>query len=84
MKMSRKMRIPSMVCLLRPRAGMPMSRTKARSVPPAVHKPPTRRLGYARAPLVEAVVVMVRMAVPAEAPVILTGLLEPKLNMGRS
>jgi hypothetical protein len=39
-------------------------------------------LGYARAALVAAVVEMTRVAVPAVAPVIVTGLVEPKLNVG--
>jgi hypothetical protein len=41
-------------------------------------------LGTVRAPLVAAVVEMVSVAVTAEAPVIVTGLVEPKLSAGRS
>ena len=40
-------------------------------------------MGYVRAALVGAVVLMVRVAVPAVVPVMLTGLVEPKLNVGR-
>jgi hypothetical protein len=62
---------------------MPTSRIRARPVPPTVYHPTLGRAGYARLSL-DAVVVIVRVAVPAEAPLILTGLVEPKLNMGRS
>src|ERR1700692_524100 len=62
---------------------MPKIRTKAKVVPPAVYQRTPGLAGYRRAPLVAAVVEMVRLAVPA-VPVILTGLVEPKLNMGRS
>jgi len=41
-------------------------------------------LGYAKALLVAAVVLMVRVAVPAVVPVILTGLVVPKLKVGGS
>ena len=40
------------------------------------------RLGRTRAALVAAVVVIVSVAVPAEVPVMLTGLVEPKLKLG--
>lgn len=39
-------------------------------------------MGYVRVALVAAVVEMVRVAVPAAVPVILTGLVEPKLIVG--
>jgi hypothetical protein len=39
-------------------------------------------LGRTREALEDAVVLMVSVAVPAVAPVILTGLVEPKLNVG--
>jgi hypothetical protein len=39
-------------------------------------------LGRTRAALVAAVVVIVSVAVPAEVPVMLTGLVEPKLKVG--
>ena len=41
-------------------------------------------MGYAKALLVAAVVLMVRVAVSAVAPVILTGLVVPKLKVGGS
>src|ERR1700686_2256230 len=84
-RIARKTSRPSLVRLLRPRTGMPMpkSRTKAKVVPPAAYQRTPGRAGYARAPLVAAVVEMVRVAVPA-LPVIITGLVEPKLNVGRS
>jgi hypothetical protein len=63
---------------------MPMSRTKAMVVPPVVYQRITGRAGYASAPLVAAVVEMVSVAVPALALAMVTGLVEPKLNVGRS
>jgi hypothetical protein len=39
-------------------------------------------LGYIRSALVAAVVLIVRVAVPAVVPVMLTGLVEPKLRVG--
>jgi hypothetical protein len=63
---------------------IPNTRAKARPAPPTLYHLALGCSGYARAPLVAAVVVMVRLAIPAEPPVILTGLVEPKLNMGRS
>lgn len=39
-------------------------------------------MGYARVALVAAVVEMVSVAVPAVVPVMLTGLVEPKLKVG--
>jgi hypothetical protein len=63
---------------------IPKNRTKARIVPPAVYNRAHGRDGYERAALVAAVVEMVRMAVTGWAPMIFTGLVEPKLNIGRS
>jgi len=57
---------------------------KARLVTPAAYQRTPGRAGYARAPLVGAVVEMVRVAVPEAVPVITTGLVEPKLKVGRS
>jgi len=53
--------------------------TAAEPVTPAMHRPASGCTGYARAPLVGAVVVMARVAVAAEAPPTITGLAEPKL-----
>jgi hypothetical protein len=40
-------------------------------------------MGYFRTPLLAGVVKTVRTAVPAPEPIIVTGLVEPKLNVGR-
>jgi hypothetical protein len=61
---------------------MPKSRMQAKAALPVVYQRPPGRLGYARAERVAAVVEMVRVAVPAVVPVILTGLVEPKLKVG--
>jgi hypothetical protein len=61
---------------------MPKSRTQANAVAPAEYQCPPWRSGYARAPTDAAVVEIVRVAVPAALPVMLTGLLEPKLKAG--
>jgi hypothetical protein len=53
-------------------------------VPLALYQRTPGRAGCPRAALVGAVVVMVRVAVTAESPVILTGLVAPKLSVGRS
>src|ERR1039458_7351934 len=71
-----------MVRQLRRRAGIPKSKRQARVAPPAVYQGTPGRLGYTRAALVAAVVLMVRVAVPAVVPVMLTGLVEPKLKLG--
>jgi hypothetical protein len=63
---------------------MPKSRTPASVAPPAKYLRTPGRSGNARVPLVGAVVETVRVAVPALAPVIMTGLVEPKLTVGRS
>jgi hypothetical protein len=52
-------------------------------MPPVCHRTPGRA-ECSRAAFVGAVVVMVRATVTAEAPVMLTGLLEPKLSVGTS
>jgi hypothetical protein len=52
--------------------------------PPVAYKEIPRRLRRTSAALVAAVVVTVRLADPAEEPVILTGLVEPKLKVGGS
>jgi hypothetical protein len=61
---------------------MPKSRIQARAALLAVYQGTPLRLGRTRAALVAAVVVIVSVAVPAEVPVILTGLVEPKLKVG--
>ena len=74
---------PSKVCHLRRRAGMPKSSKQASVAPPAAYQGTPGRLGWTSAALVAAVVVMVRVAVPAGVPVMLAGLVEPKLKEGR-
>ena len=67
---------------LRRRAGMPKSSRHA-SAEPAPYQGVPRRMGASEALLDAAVVVMVRVAVPAALPEMLTGLVDPKLNVGR-
>jgi hypothetical protein len=73
--------IPSIVCHLRRRAGIPNNKRQARVAPTAYQGTPGS-FGWTRVALVAAVVEMVRIAVPALVPVILTGLVEPKLKVG--
>jgi hypothetical protein len=61
---------------------MPNSRRHARVAPPAAYQGTPWRLGYTSAAVVGAVVETVRVAVPALVPVMLTGLVEPKLKVG--
>ena len=61
---------------------MPKSRIQARAAPPAAYQGTPLRLGRLSAALVAAVVKIVSAAVPAEVPVMLTGLVEPKLKVG--
>lgn len=61
---------------------MPNRRRQARVAPPAAYQEPPGRLGWTRAALMAAVVEMVRVAVPGLTPVMLTGLVEPKLKVG--
>jgi hypothetical protein len=55
----------------------------ARVAPAAAHQGAPKRWGWIRAALVAAVVEMVRVAVPAVTPVMFTGVVEPKLSVGR-
>jgi len=57
------------------------SRRHARVAPPVAYHGTPGRLGYTSAALVGAVVEMVRVAVPALVPVMLTGLVAPKLKV---
>ena len=61
---------------------MPKSKIQARAAPPAAYQGTPLCLGRTRAALVAAVVVIVSVAVPAEVPIMLTGLVEPKLKVG--
>jgi hypothetical protein len=55
---------------------------QARTTPLGVYHGTPECFGWTIAALVAAVVEMVRIAVPAPAPVIATGLVEPKLSVG--
>ena len=79
---TRSINIPSIVCHLRRRAGMPKSRMHARVVPPVTYHGTPGRFGWTRAALVAAVVVIVSVAVPAVLPEMLSGVVEPKLTVG--
>jgi hypothetical protein len=61
---------------------MPNNRRAARTAPPAGYQGGLRDLGYSRAALVAAVVKTVRVAVPAVVPLMLTGVVDPKLKVG--
>jgi hypothetical protein len=56
---------------------------KARAALPATCQETPGRFGESTDALVAAVVVMVRVAVPAVAPLMETGLVDPKFNVGR-
>jgi hypothetical protein len=62
---------------------MPISKAKARVAAPGLVPRPRGRAGLTRAALVAGVVVTMSVAVPAEAPVMATGLVAPKLSVGR-
>jgi hypothetical protein len=72
-----------MVRQLRRLAGMPKSSRQARVAPPAAYQGAPGRLGGTSAPLVAADVKTVRYAVPTLVPTMVTGLLEPKLSVGK-
>lgn len=61
---------------------MPKSRMHASETPPAMYQGTPGRLGWTRAALVGNVVEIVSVAVAAVVSVMLTGLVEPKLNVG--
>ena len=63
---------------------MPMSRTQAKTAPPPVYQRVPDRSGHVSALEPAAVVETVSVAVPPVAPVMLTGLVEPKLRVGMS
>jgi len=76
--------MPSIDRQRRRRAGIPKNNKQARAAPPAVYQGTVRVFGLTKAPVVAAVVVTVSVPVPFEAPVMLTGDVEPKLKVGRS
>jgi hypothetical protein len=61
-----------------------MNRRQANAAPVAEYQRTPGRSGAVRAPADAAVVAMVRVAIPAVVPVMLTGLVEPKLSVGKS
>lgn len=75
--------IASNVLHLRRLAGKTNGRMQARLAPPAAYQGTPRCFGKAKAPLVGAVVLIVRVACPTVAPLILTGIVAPKLKVGR-
>lgn len=79
---ARRVNIPSMVRQLRRRAGMPMSRMQAKAAPPPAYHGTLWRVEEVAEQPMACVVVMVRLAVPAVAPAMLTGVVEPKLKVG--
>ena len=76
--------MPSIACQRRRRLGFTKSSRQASAAPPEASQDAPGCLGDASAALDAPVVLMVRVAVPAVAPVMLTGLLEPKLSVGGS
>ena len=76
--------IPSIDHQRRRPAGIPKNNKQARAVPPAAYQGDPSDLGRTNAPVVGAVVVTVRVPVPFDAPVMLTGEVAPKLNVGGS
>lgn len=73
---------PSIERHLRRRVGMPKRKMHARVAPPEAIQGIPGLFGYASTALVAAVVEIVSVAVPAVVPVMLTGLVEPKLKVG--
>ena len=84
MKTARRTTIPSVVRQPRLPAGMPNNSRQARTAEPPVYQgiPRGTRLSAVHDWVWPSVVTMVRVAVPAVMPVILTGVVEPKLNVG--
>jgi len=81
-KVTSSISTPRMVSQLRRFVGMPISRMHAKAAPPAAYQGVLDFAGWTRALVVAAVVETVRVAVTAGAPVILTGLVEPKPKVG--
>lgn len=74
----------SMACHLRRRAGIPNSNKQASAAPPpAYHGGRLDEAAEAEHGLEAAVVAMVSVALPAAPPVTLTGVVAPKLKVGR-
>ena len=73
---------PSTIGHLLRRFGIPNNSTKASEAPPAASQPLRPSFGEDSAEMVEEVVVIVRVAVVALDPVMLTEFVDPKLNVG--
>ncbi len=73
---------PSVASQLRRFDRIPKSSTKARAALPAAYRRIPFGWGRARALFVGAVVVTVSVAVTADAPLIITGVVDPKLSVG--
>ena len=82
-KIARSAINPSMVCHRR-LAGTQNSNTQARAAPPRTTRWAPGNAGRASVALPTAIVVTVRVAVAVPEPMICTGLVEPKLTVGRS
>src|SRR5450631_1708020 len=80
---TRNASIPSIMRSLVRRFGIPRSIRQARVAPPVAYHGAPGRLGSPRVALDAAVVLTESVAVPVVVSVILTGLVEPKLNVGR-
>jgi hypothetical protein len=74
--------IATIICHLRRRAGKPNNSVHASAAPLVANQGIPRVLGSTIAALVAAVVEIVRVAVPAVVPVMLTGVVDPKLKVG--
>jgi hypothetical protein len=83
MRVTRSASMANAVRHLRRLAGIPKSSTQAKAAPPHMYQRTPPGVRYTRAQPPAAVVEIVRVAVPAAVPVMLTGLVEPKLRMGR-
>ena len=82
-RMPKKTATPSMFRRRRLRDGRPTISMQARATPPAMDQRVPGRGGTEAAPVVAGVVLIVRVAEPAADPVMLTGLVDPKLAVGR-
>jgi len=76
--------MPSIDRKRRQRAGIPRNNKQAKAAPPAVYQGAPLDLGLTNAPVVEPVVLTVRVPLPLEAPVMSTGEVAPKLKVGWS
>jgi hypothetical protein len=82
--MGRRANIPSIARQRRRRVEIPVNRTQARIVPPVEYQGAPRFTAFEDVHCVVCpeLVAMVSVAVPAVAPLMLTGVVDPKLNVG--